>query len=716
MCFLKFYHDFTGDLESIFMAHGPCWDPALSEVSTAAEFISAPSLDPSPPLPFWDKMRLLFHGRLALSTKYMKLQYLTSLDPYNQTEMLDLIWSGASSATSSGGGSGNWKDIGKSSSSTAAPPSHTPRPTPAILDYSNGKIGFRGFFDSYVRTASKYDDCHFVHIPHLRLEIHLDWLCPGGNPNDHVLVASTAPDRIHDVERASTHDSFRAFRSSDLKPTFEFKTAAPKHNPRRKSRNPPPQFADGDESDGPTFLLFASTLRWLKDFRQIVGSAVSRPIRKGKLFNTAKKRKPQLSRHMSEIKWKVHFHKFCFRYWASYAKQYGVEINSGVFHSWHCQELRIRPFDDGLIRRSMSALEITSWEATMDDVRCRLCSAQARTKTGFNVEAVNRGTVDRKFFFSLQRIAYERRLRDLLGGPNPAAANKSPSSCSNVSASVTDPETAKLAAAAEAAARGIREELLRANSPHPDADEPVPETVEEVESATASSDVREQLIKSKEPIHRLQVFDLKMSWNVTNRDIVYGLLEAYNRAQTLNICLSTEALKTVKVEEKSKKECEAKDVNAGSSSSSTTAATATTPLKSRNSAKRASSKPSSPMTQITMEAHSAMMKILEKKEIENRQWVHCEDSSDVNEEAENLQGVKLAVKLNDIINKVCRIEAHNSQIMLKGQEEPGYLIVVAAKSVAEQNVHKSVWKNNELRSKNSWHFSLEGMQYFGEYR
>ena len=55
-----------------------------------------------------------------------------------------------------------------------------------------------------------------------------------------------------------------------------------------------------------------------------------------------------------------------------------------------------------------------------------------------------------------------------------------------------------------------------------------------------------------------------------------------------------------------------------------------------------------------------------------------------------------------------------SQILLRGQEEPGYLIIVAAKAVAEENIHKSVWKNNELRAKRSWHASLEGMQYFGE--
>ena len=114
-------------------------------MSAASDFISAPSVDPSPPLPFWDKMRLLFHGRLTLTTKYMKFQCLTSLDPYNQTEMLDLIWSGASTASSSGG-SGNWKDLGKPAGSSSTLPT-TPPQMPAILDWTNGRIAFHDFLN-----------------------------------------------------------------------------------------------------------------------------------------------------------------------------------------------------------------------------------------------------------------------------------------------------------------------------------------------------------------------------------------------------------------------------------------------------------------------------------------------------------------------------------------------------------------------------------------
>ncbi|PSN37005.1 hypothetical protein C0J52_14236, partial [Blattella germanica] len=57
------------------------------------EKILTPSRDPSPPLPFWDKMRLLFHGRLTMCIRQMTVLLHASLDPYNTTEEMELTWS-----------------------------------------------------------------------------------------------------------------------------------------------------------------------------------------------------------------------------------------------------------------------------------------------------------------------------------------------------------------------------------------------------------------------------------------------------------------------------------------------------------------------------------------------------------------------------------------------------------------------------------------------
>lgn len=41
---------------------GPCWDPAWTLIGQAIDLLTKPSEDPSPPLPWWDKSRLVLHG------------------------------------------------------------------------------------------------------------------------------------------------------------------------------------------------------------------------------------------------------------------------------------------------------------------------------------------------------------------------------------------------------------------------------------------------------------------------------------------------------------------------------------------------------------------------------------------------------------------------------------------------------------------------------
>lgn len=50
------------------------------------------SRDPSPPLPFWDKIRLIYHGRLTMIVNELKVKLHASLDPYNTTEEMELNW------------------------------------------------------------------------------------------------------------------------------------------------------------------------------------------------------------------------------------------------------------------------------------------------------------------------------------------------------------------------------------------------------------------------------------------------------------------------------------------------------------------------------------------------------------------------------------------------------------------------------------------------
>lgn len=176
MTSLKYYHDLNWDINNFRYAFGPCWEPVIAQCNLSFEKILHPSRDPSPPLPFWDKMRLMLHGRLTLCVKQLTVLLHASLDPYNTTEEMELTWSNLE------------------------------------LDWTLGKIIVKGNLDVYVRTASKYDDCRLLHLPNVKLNVKLTWVCLG-DPRDHHAAVPCAPDKLPEYTSNQQHDSFRAFRS-----------------------------------------------------------------------------------------------------------------------------------------------------------------------------------------------------------------------------------------------------------------------------------------------------------------------------------------------------------------------------------------------------------------------------------------------------------------------------------------------------------------------
>ena len=74
------------------IAWGPCIEPAWAQVGLALDMLNKATVDPSNPMPFWDKTRLLLHGRLIACMQKCNLLWLSTRDPYVSTEQLDTEW------------------------------------------------------------------------------------------------------------------------------------------------------------------------------------------------------------------------------------------------------------------------------------------------------------------------------------------------------------------------------------------------------------------------------------------------------------------------------------------------------------------------------------------------------------------------------------------------------------------------------------------------
>lgn len=57
---------------------GPCWDPAWTLIGQAVDLLTKPTADPSPLLTWWDKSRLLLHGRWVMDIEQANLHELAT--------------------------------------------------------------------------------------------------------------------------------------------------------------------------------------------------------------------------------------------------------------------------------------------------------------------------------------------------------------------------------------------------------------------------------------------------------------------------------------------------------------------------------------------------------------------------------------------------------------------------------------------------------------
>uniref|UniRef100_A0A336L3B3 CSON015125 protein n=1 Tax=Culicoides sonorensis TaxID=179676 RepID=A0A336L3B3_CULSO len=572
MTALKFYHDFDWELDYLCYAFGPCWEPVMAQCNLSFEKISAPSKDPSPPLPFWDKMRFLFHGRMTMIAKQYTILLHASLDPYNTTEEMELTWSNCG------------------------------------IVWTNAKVMFKGELNVSVRTASRYDDCRLLHLPNLRLTCKLNWICLA-NPNDHHAVIPCAPDKLPEYSSNQVHDSYRAFRSQNLNISISFETKPNMEN----------------ECDIPNLVLYGSTLRWFESLKLIL-SGVTRPTRRGPVFNNLRPRKKQLSRHYKKCHLQMSMHTFQIYYWMSHAMNRGFQLNGGRVSLSSEHILALNPIDDGLIHRNRSDWDIVYMNCELNDAEIWLKTTLNEKNSSSSTDNLNwGGDICRDYFLSVAKVSYGRD-QVVIGG-------------------------------------------------------------DQSERNT--------------PIHKLVVHDLKGAWTKNNRDVAFALFDSFVKAQKLKDNLGTDALKSFRKENTTP----SKSRKPNDLSSSVVA----TPVAENVISLGGPSSSNAPSKQQTPHALAMLHKLI--AEADNNYVAYSDDMSTQTRE-QNLKGLLGAKQSDDIIHYNWSISLVNSQVLLKGCETSGYVILSAAKAEILQKLHRPVWRDRTLVSKNSWVGTLECMQYY----
>jgi len=590
---LKFYYDLACDVETLCMAYGSCWEPAVTQCSLAMAYLTGSSLDPSTPLPWWDKTRLMLHGRVLLAARSTQLLLHASLDPYNTTEEMAVGF------------------------------------TDMELEWEEALVKVRGTLDVYVRTASKYDDGHLLNMPGVSLTVKMEWVCLA-NPLDHHSVMPCAPDKLPEYSSNQEHDSYRAFRSNHLNICVSMET--------RGGRG----VARGER---PKLDMFSSTLRWFENLKFIFSGA-SRPIRRGAVFHNRRPKKPHFSRHFKRVGLSVSLHQFQVNYWTSFSQQRGILLNvaRGINLSTE-HVLNLLPYKDGLRRRSRAdwSVSFINSELATSDIWIQSAVAQ---------------------------------------DPAPETPPSSP-----VGDSPAPPPTVPPTPSSRDTL-GSRGEFPR------NMERSFFFCVEKVVYMRMGQGLSEEAGK---PTHKLVIHGARGAWTQSNRDMWFALYDSWRRAQILRKNVSSDALKSFHG-----------DIT---KTHTTIPEKAHTPFTSPTPHTQQTSSPFSWSLGNARTGISMMDRLLQETEGGATPTAYSEDRSGEEEVKHSLEAMA-ACGMEDILHRNWCIELVNSQVLLKGIETKGYVIISAARATVSQNICRPVWKEKTLLSKTTWSGGLETMQYY----
>lgn len=203
------------------------------------------------------------------------------------------------------------------------------------------------------------------------------------------------------------------------------------------------------------------------------------------------------------------------------------------------------------------------------------------------------------------------------------------------------------------------------------------------------------------PTHRLVVYDLKGAWTKSNRNVAFALFDTFMKTMQLKKNLSTEALKGFR--------CETNSTPLKSRRNVDSTATSPTPSNINVVPSNSVQATHSPISKMQSGLAATMLQQL-IAEAENKNVVFSDDLSSAPRQ-QNLKGLQ-ACQEDDVQHKNWLVALVNSQVLLKGCETKGYVILSAAKAEILQRIHRPVWKDHTLVSKTTWVGSLESMQYY----
>uniref|UniRef100_A0A674CK67 Bridge-like lipid transfer protein family member 2 n=1 Tax=Salmo trutta TaxID=8032 RepID=A0A674CK67_SALTR len=358
---LKFYCDFKSNISLYTIVWGPCWDPAWTLIGQVVDLLTKPTVDPSPPLAWWDKSRLLVHGRWIMDIEQANLHQLATEDPYNTTE--NMHW--------------EWNKVN--------------------YEWTPGQFVFKGDMDVNVRTASKYDDICFLHLPNLCMTLDLQWLCHG-NPHDHHAVMLCCAENVADVTSGQPHDSFRAFRSENL--NLSITMDLNQHC--------------GTEPCQPRILLYSSTLRWMQNF-WATWTSVSRPICRGKLFHSLRPIRKKLGQHYKQMSYTAAFPQLQVHYWASFAQQRGVQVECSKGHVFTRGAQRLIPQAGTVMRRLISEWNVTQMVSELSLMTVHLMASTWDETADHQINA----QVKKTHLLGLSSLSYQRQSNRMEEEGNP---------------------------------------------------------------------------------------------------------------------------------------------------------------------------------------------------------------------------------------------------------------------------------------------------------